>query len=213
MHRYKQQGFTLIELVIVMVVSGILFVVTPPLLFHGVKTLVFMPRAVAVNQAAAEVMHQLVEGGFSILAGQTTVRGPRFAVGRGTGVPAIWLTEANRIGFLTSDGQYVLLRLDTAGGDVMKRSVLPATPTCSSVPAAAEEDIPYHAAGNVRIITTTGVLFRYYNQSQVELAPSCPPNSAIRRVDIEFVGQTGNGVFDEGHARQPMKTSVAIRIP
>ena len=76
------RGVTLVELVLVMVVSGILFVATPPLMFQGVQTMVFLPRALAVNEAGTEAMHQIVEGGFSTLAGQTTVRGLRFAVRR-----------------------------------------------------------------------------------------------------------------------------------
>ena len=43
---------TLVELVIVLIVSGILFVTTPVLIFHGVKTLVFLPKALAVARIA-----------------------------------------------------------------------------------------------------------------------------------------------------------------
>ena len=214
-------GVTLVELVIVMVVTGILFVTTPPLLFHGVKTMVFLPKALAVNHVATEVLHQIVEGGFSIL--QTTpARGLRFAnrtlpTGGSSVQPAIWLAEDKRIGFLTADGQYILIRLDdtVVNNEVITRSFPPTSSTCSSSFASlTPENIPYHAQGSVRILPTVR-LFRYYNQSGLEVNNpwSCPPPSTIRRVDIAFRAQTGTGNFDEGNAREDITSSVAIRVP
>jgi len=213
----RRQALTLIELILIMVLSGIVFVASPILLSHGVKTLVYLPKALAVNHAATEVLHQLVEGGFSTLSGQPTVRGLRLAVRRSATEPALWLAEAGRIGFHTADGQRVLIWLDDETVvdpevDVIKRS-LPAASSCSPS-AGTPELIPYHAQGSVRILPTIR-LFRYYNQSGVEVnnPSSCPPPTAIRRVDITFTAQTGGGDFDQGQARQDLTTSVAIRVP
>ena len=194
------RAVTLVELVIVMVVSGILFVATPPLLFHGVKTMVFLPKALAVNNVATEVLHQMIEGDFSTLPGQTTVRGLRFAVRRSATEPALWLTQSDSVGFLTSENQCVFIRLV---GGVIKRSVsmsLPCATQCNPAPCATEEDIPYHVAGSVQI--TTPSPFSYYN-----------PGTGIRRVDIAFTAQTGSGNFDQGDAREDITSSVAIRAP
>jgi len=211
-HSLGSAAVTLVELVIVMVVSGILFVATPILVFHGVKTLVFLPKALAVNQVATEVLHQVVEGGVSHLSGQT-VRGLRFTVRRSATEPALWLAEASRIGFRTSDGQTVLVRLDSSvvNQEAVKRS-LPA-PSCTPT-IGAEEVLPYHAQGTVRILPTIR-LFRYYNQSGVEVndPPTCPPPTTIRRVDIAFSAQTGNGNFDQGEAGEDIASAVAIRVP
>lgn len=207
------RGVTLVELVLVLVISGILFVATPPLMFHGVQTMVFLPRALAVNEAGTEAMQQIVEGGFSTLPGQSApVRGLRFAsgavpTGAAAAQPALWLAEPDRIGFRTSDGQYVLIRFDA---EAIKRS-LPVGASCSPA-IGTEEVLPYQASGVVRILPTTS-LFRYYNQSGAELVPGCPPPSTIRRVDVQFVAQTGSGSFEEGQASQPMMTSVAVRVP
>ena len=212
--RVSRLGLTLVELILVMVVSGILFVVSPPLLSHGVKTLVFLPNALAANNVALEVTHQLTEGGFSTLQA-TPVLGLRCAIrtvptGDTVVRPALWLAETNRLGFLAANGQYVLIRL---ASEVVKRSLPATSTTCSTVPAVlTEEDLPYTAAGTVRILTT-GALFRYYNQSGVEIAPSCPPSTTIRRVDMTFTAQTGSGLFDEGQTTENIQTSVAIRIP
>jgi len=204
---------TLVELVIVIIISGILFVTTPILVFHGVKTLVFLPKALAANNVATEVLHQMIEGGFSTLAGQPTVRGLRFAVRRSAAEPALWLAEASRIGFRTSDGQTVLVRLDSSvvNQEVVKRS-LPA-PSCTPT-LGTEEVIPYHAQGSVRILPIVR-LFRYYDQSGLEVnnPSSCPPPATIRRVDMAFTAQTGNGNFDQGDAREDITSSVAIRVP
>ena len=220
MQRPRQgSALTLVELIIVMVVSGILFVTTPPLVFHGVKTLVFLPRALAVNQTASEALHQIVEGGFSILAGQTTIRGLRFAVRRSTAEPALWLAEDNRIGFRNSDGQDVLIRWDssTPNQEVIRRDLI--SPVCLP-PNNPGEILPYYAQGiggqgTVRIlqIPSATPIFRYYNQSGALVAPTCPPSSTIRRVDIAFIAQTGSGVFDEGQAKEQVASSVAIRVP
>src|SRR3990167_6976393 len=65
--RRGTRGVTLVELVIVIVVSVIVFAAAPVLIFYGVKTLVFLPKALAANDAATEVLHQMIEGGFSTL--------------------------------------------------------------------------------------------------------------------------------------------------
>lgn len=209
----RVRAATLVELVIVIVVSSLVFLVTPILLFHGVKTLVFLPKALAVNNVATEVLHQIVEGGFSTLPGQPTVRGLRFAVQRISTERALWLAEASRIGFRTADGQSILLRWDdsVATQEVIRRS-LP-TPSCTPT-IGTEEALPYHAQGSVRILPTIR-LFRYYNQSGVEVnnPPSCPPPTTIRRVDIAFTAQTGDGNFDQGDASETITSSVAIRVP
>ena len=197
-------GVTLVELVIVLVVSGILFVATPPLMFQGVQTMVFLPKALAVNEAAMEAMHQMVEGGFSTLTGQTApVRGLRFAVRRSSTEPALWRTQATNVGFLTSDNQCVFIQLV---GGVIRRSVFaPPCSACSTLPCSTEEDLPYQAPGNVQISASPS-LFQYYNQA----GGTTPP---YRRVDITLTARTGSGLFDEGQASENLTTSVAIRIP
>ena len=213
MTRPVSRGVTLVELVLVMVVSAILFVTTPILIFHGVKTLVFLPKALAANTVGNEAMTQVVEGGFSTLQ-SAPVRGLRCAIrtvptGGSSLQPAIWLAEVSRIGFLTSDGQYVLIRLDN---ELIKRS-LPASAACPPAAPVTEEVLPYQAQGIVRI-TTAASLFQYYNQSGVVLAaPGCASAAAVRRVDITFTAQTGNGVFDQGNATEDIKSSVAVRVP
>lgn len=207
-----------------MVVSGILFIATPPLVFHGVKTMVFLPKALAVNHAATEVLHQIAEGGFSSLSGQM-VQGLRFAVRRSATEPALWLAEDKRIGFLTSGKQYVLIELDDSvtNDEVMKRGIptaFPLSPKCTNdFSSLQKENLPYYASGSVRILQTPSIpspipVFRYYNQGGSEIVtPGCPPPATIRRVDIAFTAQTGNGNFDEGDAREDVASSVAIRVP
>ena len=216
-------GLTIVELVLVIGLSAILFVIAPPLVFHGVKTMVFLPNAMMVNDVADEVMHQIVEGGVSNkLAGQR-ILGLRVA-GRPVGwtQPVIWLAESNRIGYITAGNQVVLIRLDAsvASQEVIKRSLPPPTTNCTNVdtvlPTLTEEIIPYHAQESMWIvrIVTAGPLFRYYNQSGAEIVtPGCPPSAAIRRVDVALTAQSGDGNFDEGHAREPITSSVAIRSP
>ena len=205
------RGVTLVELVIVMGIMVILALTVPIIIFRGVGTMVLLPRAIAVNDAATEAIHQVVEGGWSTLPGQTApVRGLRFAVRRSSTEAALWLAEAGRIGFRTSDGQFIVLRLDVA--ESIKRS-LPASATCPPA-SGTEEVLPYQSEGIVRILPS-GSLFRYYNQSGDEIVSpgGCSPDMTIRRVDIRFVAQTGSGVFMEGQAQQDVLTSAAVRVP
>ncbi len=211
MWRSTRNGFTLVELVIVMVVSGILFIATPPLVLYGVKTLVFLPNALAVNQATQEIMHQVIEGGFTTLAGQSTIRGLRCAVRRSAGEPALWFAQGTSLGFLNSDGQRVVIRLDNG---IIKRRLRPDATCPPPAPLPNEEEfIPYYAQG----ITVTGFSFQYYNQGGVVVpvpAPcDAPTLASIRRVDVTLTAQTGNGVFDQGNAQEQATSSVAIRIP
>ncbi len=213
-----QGGWTLPELVLVLVIAGVLFALVPPIILFGVRTLVFVPKAVATDHVAAEVMQQLIEGGFSTLPGQADpIRGLRFAIRRvplgGTGLqPALWLTEDVRVGYVSSDGQLVLVRLNTINA-ALARALVPAGTTCASVPAGpTEELVPYDALGSARVLAS-GPMFQYRNQAGALLTPACPPDPAIRRVDVAMVVQTGNGVFEAGQASQSMRSSVAIRIP
>ena len=211
-------GLTLVELVIVMVVSGIMALTAPSLLFHGVKTMVFLPKALLVNHAATEIMHQIIEGGFSTLAGQTTVRGVRFAVRRSATEPALWLATDDCVGFRASSGQDVVIWWDqTANQEAIRRVVVTAgCPfTCST---AGGEFLPYDAQGRVRVVRIAPAtpIFRYYNQSDTLLsAPGCSVSGiiTIRRAELAFVAQTGNGNFDEGQAKEQVTSSVAIRVP
>jgi|GEM_PF-2438895 len=211
--RGDSHGLTLVELVITIAVSGILAGVVPPLILQGVQSLVFLPRALVVDQAAVEIMHQLVEGGFSTLTGQTTIPGLRFATKRNASEPALWLADTTRIGFVTSTGQYILVRLVS---EAVKRSALSGLTTCTTIPGVlTEETLPYDPSSPVRILTT-GVLFLYYDSTGSVITPlptGCPPATTIRRVDIAFTAQTGSGVFDQGQAHQDLTTSVAIRAP
>jgi len=55
---------------------------------------------------------------------------------------------------------------------------------------------------SVQILTPSGPLFQYYS-----------PGGIVRRVDVAFVAQTGSGLFEEGNAREDIRSSVTIRVP
>ena len=216
----QRRGISVIELIAAITVVSALLAATTPLLLYGVRTFVFLPRALAADDVATEVMRQLIEGGFSTLPGQTApVGGLRFAsravpIGEDAIRPALWLTESSRVGFLTSDGQLVLIGWDAASGTI-RRSFPPPATICSTVPGSlTEETIPYQVLGGVKVTTTAGQLFQYYDQLGTLLSPpTCPPNSTIRRVEVAFVAQTGSGLFEQGDAKESVLSSVAIRFP
>ncbi len=221
-HRRYENGLTLVELVIVITVTSILALASPPLVLQGVQSFVYLPRAEATHRVATEILQTITEGSYSTLAsiaGQP-VRGLRLAarqVNTSAAQAAIWLAEDNRIGYLlphdpsiTSDDQYVMIRLT---GNQLRRAVL-SSASCA-VPAT-EEVIPYDAAGSVSVVNAGATpMFRYFTQNGVLIsAPGgCTPDPTIRRVDITFTVQTGNGQFDQADAQVRVASSVAIRFP
>ena len=97
----------------------------------------------------------------------------------------------------------------------MKRGLVGGA-SCPATNPSPEEFLPYDAQMTNSVqITPTGSLFVYYDNNGVVVAPigsGCPP-TVIRRVEIAFVAQTGNGVFDQGQAKEQVMSSVAIRTP
>lgn len=213
-----RRGITLVELVIALLLIGVLTVGSIDLIRHFLRTIVYLPRAVAANQVSAEVLRQLIEGGPSglgvggVYGPATEVRGLRYAVRGAAGEGAVWLAMADQVGFRTSDHHCVAMRVI---GGTFKRSAAiasPATP-CRTVPLSGEEDIPPDALGGVTLSAPTGRFFRYYNQGGNEVPDGSPPGGTVRRVDITFVAQTGNGSFQDGEARANRASAVTIRVP
>lgn len=203
----RRAAFTLVELVITLIIMGIITAMTPLLFWHGARAFVFLPRQLAVNHAATEILHQAVEGGVSHLSGAGVIHGLRWASPSG-GQPSIWLAEPSRLGYITAAGQSVVLRYD---GTALRRSLQAAN--CNP-PAGTEEVLALETAATVQI-AGAGAFFRYYNQAGTELFPPCQVGgtSAVRRIDVRFLARTGTGNFDEGHAQETRMTSVAIRSP
>src|SRR3989338_810989 len=114
------RGVMLVELVIVLSIVGIVSAMAPALMSYGVHTAVMLPRTLATNGSANDVLHQAAEGGFSTLAGQGYMPGVRFASGSTPTDAPLWLAEGGRLGYRTADGRYILLRLS---GEAVRRSV------------------------------------------------------------------------------------------
>ena len=210
----RRTGATLMELALVIGLSAIMLLLAPLIMSHGVRALVYLPRAAAVNQAGTEILHQVFEGGLSTLQA-APVLGLRSASRARVSATALtgplWLAEANRMGYRTADGQYVLIRLDS---EQIKRH-FPVNGTCPPPGPQAEEVLPYEAAGAVRILPS-GTLFQYYNQAGTLLAaPACNGAQlfAVRRVQMSLIAQTGSGLINEAQTQQTMTTSLAILDP
>lgn len=210
----RRQGTTLVELVLAIALGAILFVLAPVLMAHGVRAMVYLPRAAAVNQAATEIMYQVFEGGFSTLQAAPIpgLRSATRAAVAGALTAPLWLAENDRIGYLTANGQRVLIRLTS---EQIRRS-LPASGACPPATPITEEVLPYEAAGPVRILTA-GSTFQYYNQAGAQIlpAPGCTALllATVRRVQMAIIAQTGNGLVNEAQAQEPMTTSLAIIDP
>ena len=113
-HASVRQGLTLVELVIVMVVSGIIFVTIPPLMLYGVKTLVFLPRALMVNQAAGEILDAMTEGSYTQMSlAAPRVWGLRYAIRVAPTNPNhIWTAEDARLGYYDMERRQIRLVLN-----------------------------------------------------------------------------------------------------
>ncbi len=185
----QRGGFTLVEFVLVIGLTGIVAATAPSFVWQSLRSFVLLPSSSALN-------------------GQI-VRGLRYATPTAS-ARAIWFAQSDQIGYLAPSGQPVLLRLNAGR---IRRS-FPATTACPPPTPTTEELLPYDIGPVSMVTSVSRPLFRYYNQSGIQLSPpGCGSAASIRRIDVALTAQTGGGVFDQGDAQIDPVSSVAVRFP
>lgn len=176
-----RNGFTLIEIVMVIAIIGILASAGSYLMIYLVQNSVFIPNQLNTDMAAAEALKIMIEG-------DATAKGLRFS-------RAMSSVADDRVSFTNQDGSAVVYRLDTAAGRLYR-----------SVNAGPEAAIPYYAPSAANISAPANRLFTYYDASGAETASPL----SVRRVKISLVVKTGSGAYADWEGQSAMSSSVFV---
>ncbi|MCX5681696.1 MAG: type II secretion system protein [Candidatus Omnitrophica bacterium] len=173
-------GFTLIELIMVMVIIGILALVGTWIMLYFIQNAIFAPNQLNTDMAVSDAMNIMIEG-------DDQAKGLRFSLS----VTAI--SGTNDITFINQDSHTIRYYLSSG---VLYRTIDGGTATA----------VPYYASTGITMSAKAGTLFAYYDAS--ESSTSTPAN--IRRVVIGLIAQTGSGNYSDWQGKSDQMSSVYV---
>ncbi|MFH0738802.1 MAG: type II secretion system protein [Candidatus Omnitrophota bacterium] len=177
------KGFTLIELVMVIAITGVISISGVFLMFYLIQHSIYLPNKLNVEAVGDEIMDTMIEG-------YSGAKGLRFTT-------AVSVSGTSNITFLNADGQTVVFSWDSIN---KKISV--------SINGGPSAIIPYYLPSGM-YIEQKGVnpIFTYYDAS--EIATVIP--ASVRRVKIEFQVRSGSGNFQDWQSELAFASAVAVR--
>ena len=178
----KHRGFTLIELVMVMVIICVLSTTGAFLMVFLVENAVFVPNKLNVEMAGRDILETIIEG-------VSAAKGLRFTYN---------MTAANstNVKFVNSDGQVVEFMFNNS----TKRMTLAINNgTQSTFPAYFSSGMYVEQNGAIPV-------FSYYDASETStLIPG-----AVRRVKVEMRLRSGSGSFSDWQNQLNCASSIAV---
>ena len=179
------RGFTLIELVMIILITSVLSVAGVHIMQFVVRNSFYLPNQVQADLVAAEAMEIIVEG-------DSQAEGLRFC-------KAVTIATASQVGVTNQAGQTITY--DLTGG-ILSRTIA----------LGAAVMIPYFMDTNKMTIAgsgTGGALFTYYDASDTLLTQ--PVTAAnVRRININLIAQNGAGSSDKYEGTSQQSTSVKV---
>ena len=213
----KRDGFTLIELVIVVVITAILASAFSAVMIPVMNFYFYYPQSSRVNNAAADLLQIILEG--DNLAKGLRFTGPPCTIGGGGGGGSTITTastsgttstltynyiDADYCGFTAARTSHtVTLVYDSSIGTVT-RAVDGGTALNAPYYVGTSSDINFSVSGGGTDI------FHYFDAAGTDLG-SAPTVTSIMRVDIDVIASSGTGVVKHSAGQIRLKAGVDIK--
>lgn len=180
------RGFTLIEIVMVILITGVLAVAGVDIMHFTIQNTFFLPNQAQTDLVAAEALEIMVEGE------SETIYGLRFC-------KTVTAIAANQVDVTDQDGIPLRFRLDTGAGNLYR-----------SINGGAETLVPYFKPSNVTFSGggSGNALFTYYDAANPEVVTATP--GLVRRIQIDLIAKQGTGSVDKFQGISRQSTSVEM---
>lgn len=192
-----KKGFTLIELIMIMVIVGVLAGSGAWLMTNTIQNSVFIPNQLNMDKLASDALNIMVEGNARRNAGGTLLSGTgglRFAKAI-SAISPTQLTFENQEGPNGSpNGISVTYRWDTGQNRLFR--------TVGLIP---EAQIPAYSA-NMPGVTLNGS-FTYFDANGAETAVA----ANVRLIRMILIAQTGNGEYNSWQGSSEQATAIAVK--
>lgn len=178
-----RQGFTLIELIMIMAIIGILAGSGTYLMLYLVQNSVFLPNQINMNMLAAEALQIMADG-------DKQANGLRFS-------RAVSAIQNYQVTFINQDSQTIVYRLDTSANKLYR-----------SINGGAETAIPYYAnSSGINIEGKNSKLFTYYDANEVVTATPAD----VRWITMTLIAKTGSGSSANWQGQSEQSVSIAVK--
>jgi prepilin-type N-terminal cleavage/methylation domain-containing protein len=207
----REKGFTLIEMIIVIAITGILAVAFSSTFVPLMNLLFYYPQSTRVNAAGAELLDIIFEGDH--LAKGLRFTGPPCTIGGGGGGGStITAASSTSVTYNYIDSDYcggtaartshtVVLTYD-AGNEVVTRAI----------DGGSTLNIPSYVGNSSDInFSTAGVnFFTYYDAAGADLGAT-PTVGNIMRVDVNVIADSGSGEVRHNAGQIRLETGAEIK--
>jgi len=177
----KNKGFTLIELVMIMLIIGILAGVGSSIIISTVKDLMYAPKNLNMDMLSQDAMDKIIEG-------DNLAKGLRFN-------KQITAISANSITFIDQDSKTVIVTLNTGTNKLTR-----------TINALADNTFLYYQSPSDIgfFVGRNAATFLYYDSAGAVTATA----ANVRRVEINFIARTGTGNFSDWQGKAELSSSI-----
>ncbi|MCX5701196.1 MAG: type II secretion system protein [Candidatus Omnitrophica bacterium] len=191
----KNKGFTLIELVILMLIIGILAAVGSSIIISVVQNAMYASKTLNMDMLAQDALDIIIDG-------DNLAKGLRFST---VTLPAVPGASGNTVTYTYTDSilHTVTITLNTVTHTLTRQ-----------IDGGAVNAFPYYASssGIEFYPGLNGFLF-FFRTADIGAGEGIPSlASQVRRIEVNLVARTGSGSFSDWQGRTELKSSVRINV-